>query len=77
MLFSFAEGEELTEHTSPFRVIVQILNGTCDFTVGSERRLLVAGDVVYMPLRLLHSVKAAKAFSLLVTLITNPTEKEP
>lgn len=77
VLFSFAEGEELSEHTSSLRVIVQILSGTCDFTVGSERRLLVAGDVVYMPPHLLHSVKATKAFSMLLTLITNPSEKEP
>lgn len=49
VLFSFAQGEELSEHTSPLHVVVQIVCGKCEFTVGSERRILVAGDVVYMP----------------------------
>ena len=31
ILFTFADGQELTSHTSRRRALVQILNGACDF----------------------------------------------
>lgn len=77
ILFRFSEGEELSEHTSASRVIVQILSGKCEFTVGPERRTLVPGDIVYMPPNRSHSVKAIDAFSMLITLFTLPTESQP
>jgi quercetin dioxygenase-like cupin family protein len=76
ILFRFSKGEELSEHTSASRVLVQILSGTCEFTVGTERKTLVAGDIVYMPPNESHSVKAVESFSMLITLLTLPTESE-
>ena len=76
VLFRFSQGEELTEHTSAARVIVQILTGKCEFKAGPERRILVPGDLVYMPPNQPHSVKALAAFSMLITLITIAAEDE-
>jgi quercetin dioxygenase-like cupin family protein len=77
ILFRFSEGEEMSEHTSVSRVIVQILTGKCEFTVGTDRKTLIAGDIVYMPPKQSHAVKAVESFSMLVTLVTLPTESEP
>lgn len=68
VLFGFAEGQELTEHTSTQHALVQILSGECEFSLAGKPNHLKAGDVVYMPPHLPHAVKATKQFSMLLTL---------
>lgn len=72
VLFGFAEGQELTEHTSTQQAVVQILSGTCEFTLGDQTHALQAGDLVYMPPNLTHAVKATRQFSMLLTLSRPP-----
>lgn len=74
VLFGFAEGQELTEHTSTQQAVIQILTGECEFSLGGRPRSLKAGDLLYMPPNLRHSVKATRQFSMLLTL-TRPVEK--
>ena len=68
VLFGFAEGQELTEHTSTQSAMVQILSGECEFSLGDTRHAAKAGDLIYMPPNLRHAVKATKQFSMLLTL---------
>jgi quercetin dioxygenase-like cupin family protein len=68
VLFGFAEGQELTEHTSTQHAVVQILSGECDFSLAGEAHQLKAGDLLYMPPNLPHAVKAKTKFSMLLTL---------
>ena len=68
VLFGFAEGQELTEHTSTQHAVVQILSGECDFTLAGEAHKLKAGDLLYMPPNLPHAAKATTKFSMLLTL---------
>ena len=68
VLFGFAEGQELTEHTSTQHAIVQILTGECEFSLGGKPHNLKAGDLVYMPPNLPHALRATKQFSMLLTL---------
>jgi quercetin dioxygenase-like cupin family protein len=68
VLFGFAEGQELTEHTSTQNALIQILSGECEFLLAGERRELKAGDLLFMPANLRHAVRAAKQFSMLLTL---------
>ena len=68
VLFGFAEGQELTEHTSTQQAVVQILSGECEFSLAGQPRLVKAGDLLYMPPNLRHAVKATKPFSMLLTL---------
>jgi len=67
-LFGFAEGQELTEHTSTQQALVQILTGACEFSLAGKAHTLKAGDLVYMPPNLPHAVKATQQFSMLLTL---------
>ena len=68
VLFGFAEGQELTEHTSTQHAIVQMLSGECEFSIAGEPHHLKAGDLLYMPPNLPHAAKATTKFSMLLTL---------
>ena len=67
VLFGFAEGQELTEHTSTQHAVIQILSGECEFSLAGKLHILKAGDLLYMPPNLPHAVKAATQFSMLLT----------
>jgi quercetin dioxygenase-like cupin family protein len=73
VLFGFAEGQELTEHTSTQRALVHILSGSCEFFLAGKPHSLKSGDLVYMPPHVPHALKATAQFSMLLTL-TKPTE---
>ena len=76
VLFGFAEGQELSEHTSTQHALVQILSGECEFSIAGEPRMLKAGDLLYMPPNLAHGVKATQEFSMLLTLFqAEPTDQ--
>lgn len=68
VLFGFAEGQELSEHTSTQHALVQILSGECEFTLAGKPHSLKAGDLLYMPPNLPHAAIATKPFSMLLTL---------
>jgi len=48
-LFHFAAGQEFSERTSKARVLVQILTGTCKFSVGPTVHTLKADDLLHLP----------------------------
>ena len=76
VLFGFAEGQELTEHTSTQHALVQMLSGECEFSLAGEPHPLKAGDLLYMPPNLPHAAKATTKFSMLLTL-TKPELPAP
>jgi quercetin dioxygenase-like cupin family protein len=68
VLFGFAQDQELTEHTSTQHALVQILSGTCEFSLGGKPHNLKPGDFVHMPPNLPHALKATEQCSMLLTL---------
>jgi quercetin dioxygenase-like cupin family protein len=68
--FHFAAGQELAEHTSKARALVQILAGTCEFTVGGTLHTLKPGDLCHLPPGAPHAVRAPEAFTMLLTQVT-------
>ena len=68
VLFGFAEGQELTEHTSTQHALVQALSGECEFSLGGKTHQPKAGDFFHMPPNVPHALKATKQFSMLLTL---------
>ncbi|HLH54692.1 MAG TPA: cupin domain-containing protein [Verrucomicrobiae bacterium] len=68
VLFGFAEGQELTEHTSTQHALVQILSGECESSLSGKPHALKTGDIVYLQPNEPHAVKATKQFSMLLTL---------
>jgi quercetin dioxygenase-like cupin family protein len=68
VLFGFAAGQELTEHTSTQHALIQVLSGQCEFSLAGKPHKLTTGDLLYMPPNLPHAVKATEQFSMLLTL---------
>ena len=74
VLFGFATGEELSEHTSGRAAILEIVAGTADLVVGGEPFAGRAGTWVRMPPRMAHSIRAATPLVLLLTLLPEQNE---
>jgi quercetin dioxygenase-like cupin family protein len=70
ILFGFAEGQELSEHTSTQHALIQILSGECEFSLEGVWHTLKPGALLHMPPNLRHAVRAQQAFSMLLTFIT-------
>lgn len=68
VLFGFAEGQELSEHTSTQHALVEILSGECEFSLDGKWSTLHVGTLLYMPPNLRHAVQAKQPFSMLLTL---------
>jgi quercetin dioxygenase-like cupin family protein len=69
ILFGFAEGQELSEHTSTQHALIQILSGECEFSLEGKEVTLKAGTLLHMPPNLRHAVRARQRFSMLLTLV--------
>ncbi len=69
ILFGFAPGQELSEHTSARPAILHFLSGEARLTLGEDVSMAQAGTWVHMPAHLPHSVKAETAVLLLLLLL--------
>ncbi len=69
ILFGFAEGQELSEHTSTQHALIHILSGECEFSLAGQVHTLKAGAFLHMAPNLPHAVQARQPFSMLLTLI--------
>ena len=58
VLFAFAAGEQLSEHSSARPAIIHILSGDADLTVGSDAHRAGPGTWARMPANTRHSVVA-------------------
>jgi quercetin dioxygenase-like cupin family protein len=72
-LFGFAAGQELTEHTSSSRALIQILSGSSTWMIDGQTRTLRAGELLHLPSGTPHAVRAEEPFSMLLTLAREPT----
>ena len=73
VLFSFAEGQELTSHTNRRRALVHILDGSCEFLFSDRWQRLEAGTFLHLPPSHPHAVRAAYGpFSMLLILGPEP-----
>jgi quercetin dioxygenase-like cupin family protein len=68
-LFAFDEGQELSEHTTPFDALVQVLDGEVEIRISGKPFLLKAGESILMPAGHPHALKAVKRFKMLLTMI--------
>jgi quercetin dioxygenase-like cupin family protein len=68
-LFAFSEGQELSEHTTPFDAMVQVLDGQAQITIGGKPMTVEAGQMLIMPANVPHAVKAVADFKMLLVMI--------
>lgn len=74
--FAFAEGEELTEHTSPLPVVIQVVQGRLDLVLGGEKTQALPGSWIRLPARLPHTVRALEPSVMLLTMLPAPRPDE-
>lgn len=68
-LFAFDEGQELSEHTTPFDALVQVLEGSAEITISGQPHRLQAGEMILMPAGQPHALKALTRFKMILTMI--------
>lgn len=68
VLFGFAPGQELSEHTAAGPVILQFLSGEAHVSLGEESVQAVAGTFLHMPAHLPHSIAAETETRMLLLL---------
>lgn len=68
-LFSFDQGEGLSEHTAPFDALVYVLDGEVEITISGNPFHLKKGEMIIMPANEPHALKAVKQFKMLLTMV--------
>lgn len=68
-LFAFDKGQALSEHTTPYDALVQIVDGEALITIAGDEFPLKAGEVIIMPANIPHAVKAVEKFKMLLVMI--------
>jgi quercetin dioxygenase-like cupin family protein len=68
-LFSFDEGEGLSEHTAPFDAVVTILDGESEVWVAGETHRLKEGETIIFPANKPHALSAITKFKMMLTMI--------
>lgn len=69
VIFGFAAGQELSEHTASQPAILHILQGEALLTLGDETMTACAGTWVHMDPHLRHSVLAKTPVVMLLLLV--------
>ena len=68
-LFAFDAGQSLSEHTSPYDAVVQVLDGGARLTIGGRDEIVTAGQIIIMPANVPHAVNAEEKFKMLLIMI--------
>ncbi len=69
VLFSFAAGQQLSDHTAAMPVTLEIVEGEAEITLGSETVQGRPGTWIHLPANLPHSVVARTPVTMLLTLL--------
>ena len=68
-MFSFGEGQGLSEHTVPYDAFVQVVDGEAEVIINGAPHIVAAGQIIIMPANIPHELKAVKPFKMLLVMI--------
>jgi quercetin dioxygenase-like cupin family protein len=68
-LFSFDNGESLSEHVSPFDAVIQVIEGSGEILIDGNSYILKEGETIIIPANSTHAVKALNRFKMLLVMI--------
>jgi quercetin dioxygenase-like cupin family protein len=69
VLFRFAPGQELSEHTASKPAILHFIKGDAKLTLGDDTFEAVEGTWIHMQANLSHSIQAQTEVTLLLSLL--------
>ncbi len=75
VLFGFAGGQELSQHTAAVPAIIEIVQGEARVTLDGGEKELSAGSWVFMEANLPHSIYARTDVIMLLTMLTGTDQK--
>ena len=70
IVFAFAPGQELSEHTASVPAVIQILEGECDVTLGEDHFEARPGFWAHMQAHLPHSLLAHTQVKMLLLMLS-------
>jgi len=68
-VFSFDKEQGLSEHTTPYDAMVQILDGKASIVISGEEFIMEKGEMIIMPANEPHALKAISPFKMMLTMI--------
>lgn len=68
-MFSFDEGQGLSEHTAPYDAMVMITEGKVEISIAGEPFLLEIGEMMIMPANKPHALRAIAPFKMILIMI--------
>jgi quercetin dioxygenase-like cupin family protein len=72
VLFGFAQGEELSEHTASMPAVLHFLQGEAKLMLGDDTLEAKPGTWVHMPTGQRHSIQAKTPMVMLLLLVKEP-----
>jgi quercetin dioxygenase-like cupin family protein len=75
VLFGFAAGQELSEHTASMPAIMHFISGEADVTLGPDSVHASDGTWIHMPPQLPHSIRALSPVVMLLLLLKQSTRQ--
>ena len=68
-IFAFDAGQGLSEHTTPFDALVQVLDGEAEIIIAGESSKVGSGQIILMPANVPHAVRANQRFKMMLTML--------
>ncbi|MBT8478808.1 MAG: cupin domain-containing protein [Gemmatimonadetes bacterium] len=68
-VFAFAEGEGLSEHTTPHEALLQIVDGVALIEIAGVTHQVGEGQIIHLPGGVPHAVQAEQRFKMLLMMV--------
>jgi quercetin dioxygenase-like cupin family protein len=68
-IFSFDEGQGLSEHTAPYDALVHVLEGQVEIAIAGVRSHLKEGDMIVLPGGKPHALRAVTQFKMMLVMV--------
>lgn len=68
-LFALDKDELISEHTSPYEALVQVIEGKMKITVGGQNYNLEEGEIILLPSNISYGLVALEKSKILLTMI--------
>jgi quercetin dioxygenase-like cupin family protein len=68
-LFSFDQGQGLSEHTAPYDAMVNVLEGGAEVTIAGKPSQVKQGEMIIMPANKPHALKAVTRFKMMLVMV--------
>ena len=67
--FAFDASQELSEHTSPFDALIEVVEGEAEISLSGQPHRVRHGEMILLPANVPHAVKAVSRCKMLLTMI--------